>query len=93
MFLSVLDLGAKGLVWANALNMLFRILWCTAFIQGYLGRFGSGFEFNAFLPQPLSIAIGVGSYGVMGQLESTFTGGLMDLVKSGALSVAFVGLM
>lgn len=39
-FLSVLDLGAVGLVWANCLNMLARILWNWSFIQTFLRRNG-----------------------------------------------------
>lgn len=38
-FLKVLGLGAEGLVWANCLNMLFRIVWNTLFIKEYFGRY------------------------------------------------------
>jgi len=92
-FLQVLDMGAKGLVWANAFNMFLRIIWCTVFIKGYLKRYGAEFELKALMPLPLSVALGVGTWAVMRQLATTFTGGFMDLVKSGGLSVAFVGTL
>lgn len=93
MFLRVLDLGAKGLVWANALNMLFRIIWCTAFICSYLRRFETALEMRDVMPQPLSLAVGAGAYAVMGQLGTTFTGGVMDFIKAGTVSVVFMGVL
>lgn len=92
-FLRVLDLGAKGLVWANALNMLFRIIWCTAFICSYLRRFETALEMRDVMPQPLSLAVGAGAYAVMGQLGTTFTGGVMDFIKAGTVSVVFMGVL
>ena len=40
LFLRVLGLGAQGLVWANCLNMLLRILWNLWFVQGFFVRHG-----------------------------------------------------
>jgi oligosaccharide translocation protein RFT1 len=92
-FLQVLDMGAAGLVWANALNMFLRIIWCTVFIRAYLKRYGTELDMRSLLPQPLSIASGVGTYAMMGQLAMTFSGGLGDVAKSGAIGVAFVGML
>lgn len=92
-FLRVLALGAEGLVWANALNMLFRITWSTAFIRSYLKRYESTLSLAELLPKPLTIAAGVGTHAVLVQLESGFTGGLFDIVKSGAVAAAFVVLL
>ncbi len=38
-FLQVLKLGAQGIVYANCVNMLLRILWNMNFIQGYFRRY------------------------------------------------------
>ncbi|KAG4434076.1 hypothetical protein IFR05_010436 [Cadophora sp. M221] len=92
-FLRVLQLAAEGLVWANALNMLFRIVWSTAFIQTYLKRYRSSLELSQLLPKPLSIAAGAGTYAILAQLESNFTGGMMDIVKSGVVAAPFVILL
>jgi oligosaccharide translocation protein RFT1 len=89
-FLRVLDLGAEGLVWANGLNMIFRIIWCTTFIQAYLKRYGAGLESRVLIPRPMTIATGIGTYAVLVQLSSDFSGGTMDFVKSGAVAVGFV---
>lgn len=37
-FLRVLDLGAKGLVWANCVNMGLRIVFNLNFVMGFFGR-------------------------------------------------------
>ncbi|KAH9885712.1 Rft-1-domain-containing protein [Xylariomycetidae sp. FL2044] len=41
--LRVLDLGAEGLVWANAVNMLCRIAWSARFIGAWFGARGVDF--------------------------------------------------
>ncbi len=92
-FLKVLGLGAEGLVWANALNMLLRIVWCTTFIRMYMERHGTRLEIRALVPKPASLAVGLGTFAVLWQLESTFTGGIMDLLKSGAVAACFVPIM
>ncbi|KAI9054166.1 hypothetical protein LZ554_001337 [Drepanopeziza brunnea f. sp. 'monogermtubi'] len=92
-FLRFLSLGAEGLVWANALNMLFRITWSTAFIQSYLRRYESTFSLGELLPKPLTVAAGVGTYAVLAQLESGFTGGIMDIINSGGVAAVFLVLI
>jgi len=89
-FLRVLDLGAVGLVWANTLNMIFRIIWSTAFIGSYLRRHGTQLETGPLLPRPLTIAAGVGTYAILNQMKTTFTGGLLDVIKSGTVAAIFV---
>lgn len=88
-FLRVLDMGAEGLVWANILNMVFRIIWSTAFISSYLRRNGTQLEIRVLMPHPITIAAGVGTYAVMAQLETTFTGGILDFIKSGIVAGVF----
>ncbi|KAL2073697.1 hypothetical protein VTL71DRAFT_11023 [Oculimacula yallundae] len=90
LFLRVLDMGAEGVVWANGLNMLLRIIWSTVFIRNYLRRFGSSLDLASMMPMPLSVAVGAGTLAVMWQVEKGFMGGFMDLVKCAAVAVPFV---
>jgi oligosaccharide translocation protein RFT1 len=88
--LQVLNLGAEGLVWANGLNMLLRITWCTAFISTYLKRYGVSLETKLLIPRPMTIAAGVVTYAVLVQVQSTFSDGILDLLKSGTVAAVFV---
>lgn len=85
-FLGVLDLGAEGLVWANTLNMSFRIVWSTVFIASYMKRHNTRLEFAAVLPQPMTIAAGLGAHAVLTRVQSTFTGGPLDIVRGGGVA-------
>jgi oligosaccharide translocation protein RFT1 len=89
-FLQMLHLGAKGLVWANGLNMVLRIIWCTAFIRAYLKQYGAGLEIRALIPRSITMAAGALTTAVLVQLQSTFHGGIMDLFNSGVVAVMFV---
>jgi oligosaccharide translocation protein RFT1 len=88
-FLRVLQWGAEGLVWANTLNMVFRIIWSSAFIASYLKKNGTQLETSTLMPQILTITAGVVTYGIMTQVEKGFTGGLSDFVKSGTIAAVF----
>ena len=90
-FLRVLNLGAEGLVWANSLNMVFRIIWSTSFISAYLKGHGAQLNISTLMPKPLTIAAGVGTYAVMAQLN--LEGGIVDILKSGVVAVIFVALL
>ena len=93
-FLGLLDLGAEGLVWANTLNMAFRIIWSTVFIASYMKRNNTRLEFSAILPQPMTIAAGAGAYSVLTRaVVSTFTGGILDIMKGGAVAGILVVLL
>ena len=89
-FLKVLRLGAEGLVWANTLNMLFRIIWSTAFIRAYLKLHGTGLVMGSLMPRPATVALGAGTYAILFQVASTFNGAITDLLKSGVVAVIFV---
>lgn len=90
LFLRVLGLGAKGLVWANALNMLLRICWSHNFIQRYMKRNGASFELTAILPRPFTLAAGVGAYAVLTQLSKSFGDGHVDILKGGFVAIIFL---
>ncbi|PMD44281.1 Rft-1-domain-containing protein [Hyaloscypha variabilis F] len=91
--LQVLDLGAKGLVWANGANMLCRILWCTAFIKTYLKRHGAGLDSEFLIPRPITIAAAAVTYAVLVQLHSTFNDGILDYLESGVVAVVFITVL
>jgi oligosaccharide translocation protein RFT1 len=89
-FLKFLDLGAEGLVWANVLNMMFRVVWSTVFISSYMKRNGTRLELGTLLPKPLTLAAGVGTAAVVRQMETMFTGGIADLLKTGVVAGVFL---
>lgn len=88
--LRILELGAEGLVWANVMNMLFRIIWCSSFIQAYLKRYDTSLEIGALMPRPTTIAAGVSTYAILARAQSKFHGGVADYLRIGAVAAAFV---
>ncbi|KKY27851.1 putative nuclear division rft1 [Phaeomoniella chlamydospora] len=58
-FLQVLSLGARGLVYANAANMFFRTAWSWLYIQGYAKEHDARLNTQLIIPNPMSIATGV----------------------------------
>ncbi|KAI1455596.1 Rft-1-domain-containing protein [Annulohypoxylon moriforme] len=55
--LRVLELGAAGLVYANCINMLCRIVWSGTFISQYFRGNGVDFGWNNVLPDGLTLSI------------------------------------
>ncbi|KAI0108021.1 Rft-1-domain-containing protein [Daldinia grandis] len=53
--LRVLDLGAAGLVYANSINMLCRIVWSGTFITRYFRANETDFSWNSILPSNLAV--------------------------------------
>ncbi|KAI1475520.1 Rft-1-domain-containing protein [Daldinia eschscholtzii] len=53
--LRVLDLGAAGLVYANSINMLCRIVWSGGFISRYFRVNGADFSWSSVLPSNLAL--------------------------------------
>ncbi|CAG8981105.1 hypothetical protein HYALB_00012626 [Hymenoscyphus albidus] len=91
LFLKVLGMGGEGLVWANCINMALRIGWSSVFIKRFMERGGVQWDLRGLLPGGGAVAGGVVTWGVLYQVSGTFTGGVMDLVKSGGVAVVFVG--
>ncbi|KAI0376872.1 Rft-1-domain-containing protein [Hypomontagnella monticulosa] len=54
--LRVLDLGAAGLVYVNAINMLCRIVWSGTFIAQYFKSNGVDFGWGGVLPNGLALS-------------------------------------
>ncbi|KAI9724739.1 MAG: hypothetical protein M1812_000014 [Candelaria pacifica] len=92
-FLRVLGWGAEGLVWANVVNMLVRILWSLGFIRGFLRDNEGSLEIGHVLPRVGSIASGVGAAAALMALKKSFQGGLGDYVKSAAVAGPFLLLL
>ncbi|KAI1812608.1 Rft-1-domain-containing protein [Poronia punctata] len=55
--LRVLDLGAAGLVYSNAINMLCRIVWSGGFISRYFARHGVEFGWRELAPNGLAVCV------------------------------------
>lgn len=92
-FLRLFDMGADGLVWANAINMALRILWSSSFIKAYLKRNGGRLNIFAMMPQPATIAVGVITAAALAQMQGNFTGGAIDFLKSGLVAGTFTLLL
>ncbi|RYC61093.1 hypothetical protein CHU98_g5124 [Xylaria longipes] len=97
--LRVFDLGAAGLVYANAINMLCRIIWSGAFISHYFRRNGVEFEWSGLIPNGTALYV-VGTATLWGTLSRAgiWVGNISsyvfkDLVIVGALAVPYIGLM
>lgn len=98
-FLSVLDWGAVGLVWANGINMAGRIAWAVWFIRRYFAQRGARWEVTALLPSPLAVlAAAVASQVARRAVNSEAAGAgvkavLGELVKVAGTAVPFVGVL
>ncbi|ORY56362.1 Rft protein-domain-containing protein [Pseudomassariella vexata] len=97
--LRVLDMGAVGLVYANAINMLSRIVWSGTFISGWFDAKGVGFTWGDVVPKGLAIYVvgtaalwqGLIMAGVgVGSVSSHV---FRDLVTVGVLALPYVGLV
>lgn len=67
-FMSVLQLGAHGLVYANSINMLCRIIWSGAFIVQYFKSLGVDFEAASLFPTT-TIAVSLSTLGLLRWLD------------------------
>lgn len=98
-FLSVLDWGAVGLVWANGINMAGRIAWAVWFIRRYFAQRGARWEVTALLPSSLAVlAAAVASQVVRRVVNSEAAGTgvkavLGELVKVAGTAVPFIGVL
>ena len=87
----VLELGARGLVVANAVTMGLRIWWSWGFVQGYLGSVGSGegLRVGDLVPGMGSVAVGVAARGALVVMETGARkeeGGWVELVRGGLVA-------
>ncbi|KAI0388655.1 Rft-1-domain-containing protein [Xylariaceae sp. FL0594] len=97
--LRVLGLGAAGLVYANAINMLCRIVWSGSFISAYFRRNGVAFGWGELVPKGSALLV-LGAAMFWGTL---FRAGISvgevsshvfrDLVTVGVVAVPYVVLI
>ncbi|KAI2624479.1 Rft-1-domain-containing protein [Xylaria nigripes] len=66
--LRVLDLGAAGLVYSNAINMLCRIFWSGSFISDYFRQNGVEFGWSELMPNGMPLYV-VGTAAFWGTLS------------------------
>ncbi|GAB7340961.1 hypothetical protein MBLNU457_7302t2 [Dothideomycetes sp. NU457] len=57
LFVRVLEMGAKGLVWANCVNMALRIVFNISFVRRFFGRNTVEFDLVRALPGAGSVAV------------------------------------
>lgn len=88
--LRVLELGAMGLVLANAVTMGLRIWWSWDFVQGYLSSVGGGkgLKLGTLLPSIGSVTVGVAARGALMVVETGpgRDGGLGELLRCGTVA-------
>ncbi|KAI9782671.1 MAG: Oligosaccharide translocation protein rft1 [Peltula sp. TS41687] len=92
-FLRWLGWAAQGLVWANVVNMLLRVVWSTAFIRSYFGRNAAGFSLTRVLPTPGAVAVGVGVATVASRMHDRSTDLPVRLVSLASVGGAAVLLI
>lgn len=98
-FMRVLNWGAVGLVWANGINMVCRILWAVWFIRGYFAARNAKWDIIQLLPSPLAVSAAA----VTAQLVRRIAGSaeaalgvkavMIELFKIAAVAVPFVGVL
>ncbi|KAL7952075.1 Rft domain-containing protein [Trichoderma barbatum] len=64
LLMSVFPLGAQGLVYANSINMLCRIIWSGAFITGFFKSHGLDFAPASLFPTT-TIAVSLSTLGLL----------------------------
>lgn len=68
LFMRVLPLGAQGLVLANSVNMLCRIVWSLVFIKAYFARHGSTFAIGELIPTA-TVATSLATFALLHRLR------------------------
>lgn len=97
LFLRVLEMGAKGLVWANCVNMGLRIVFNVSFVRGFFGR--NAVDFDLLGALPLAGSIGVASLvpfvinSAKGMADGLGYGVFGELARLGSIGAVLVGAM
>ncbi|CRK38726.1 hypothetical protein BN1708_007881 [Verticillium longisporum] len=95
-FLRVLGLGARGLVFANCINMACRIVWSLAFVRGYFRDAGVPFSLARLGPANLTAVVVFVAPRLVEMLTGVTAqsaGGIRDVIKVGVAAVPFVLLV
>lgn len=89
LLLKVWDLGAQGLVLANAVNMALRIWWSWRFVQTHLSRQGVVFRIRDMAPASGSVAAAAAAAWGSRVVARQFDGGWMDLVLWASVAIGY----
>lgn len=89
LLLKVWDLGAQGLVLANAVNMTLRIWWSWRFVQSYLNGKGVVFRMRDMAPASGSVAAAAAAAWGSRIAARQFDGGWMDLVRWASVAIGY----
>ncbi|KXT08525.1 hypothetical protein AC579_983 [Pseudocercospora musae] len=86
-FLRVLEMGAKGLVWANCVNMALRIVFNLYFVKSFFRRHGLRYDITDILPSMYATAGAVVVPGLLRQTSGMLDryGLLGELVRVGVI--------
>ncbi|MCJ1428508.1 Oligosaccharide translocation protein rft1 [Sticta canariensis] len=87
--LELWDLGARGLVLANAINMVLRIWWSWGFVREYFSGRGVSWRIGESLPRVGSAVSGALVAWGLRVLGSDFDGRLGDFVKWAGVAVGY----
>lgn len=91
-FMHVLQLGGRGLVLANCVNMALRICFNTWFFSGYFNERFQAFDWSSVAPSPLSVAAAVGTWSFLNSdLAQTLplAQTLREVIFAGTVSAVF----
>jgi len=72
LFMRVLPLGAQGLVLANSVNMLCRIVWSVAFIKSFFAAHNTDFAVAELIPTA-TVATSLATFALLHQLHVLHT--------------------
>ncbi|EME81236.1 uncharacterized protein MYCFIDRAFT_140622 [Pseudocercospora fijiensis CIRAD86] len=88
-FLRVLEMGAKGLVWANCVNMASRIVFNLYFVKSFFQRHGLQYSIGDLLPSMYATAGAVVVPGLLNQTSGMLDryGLLGELARVGTVSI------
>lgn len=95
-FIEKLGQGISGLIWANILNMLLRIAYCSNFIREFFSTNRMPFNYQSiflFLGQNIFIALGSFYLNYMILDKSFASNSFTDLIKSGFVCIICLGSM
>ncbi|WEW55614.1 Oligosaccharide translocation protein rft1 [Emydomyces testavorans] len=90
--LKVADLGVRGLVWVNIVNMALRTAWSFWFIKSYFGKYQQELKRHDMFLRSETCAVGVFAWSSMAALQTAMPS-THDLAKStfvGAAATAMI---
>ncbi|KAF9887568.1 Oligosaccharide translocation protein rft1 [Aspergillus nanangensis] len=91
-FLKVGQFGARGLVYANIVNMAVRTAWSFLFIRAYLHRHGSSMSPTEFCLRPATYTIGAITSGMLAR-QGSFGSDINGILKSFSIGAIYALLM